>query len=137
MYKSECTRRSELQFRTFSTSFDSEWFLYFLICDMLKQPCIEKNLLLPTTTVCRHILVNDLRGREVGEKMTRCAIEGIGVKKMLFYEWRTFWITRNKFLDRLMLPIYICVLKVRNAVKSYSRHIHLKLKHCWWWMWLV
>ena len=53
---------------------------------MLKQPCIEKNLLLPSTTVCRHILVNDLRGREVGEKMTRCAIEGMGVKKMLFYE---------------------------------------------------
>lgn len=130
MYKSECTRRSELQFRTFSTSFDIEWFLYFLICHMLKQPCIEKNRLLLSITVCRHILVNDTRGREVGEKMSRCAIEGMGIKKILFYEWRTFWITGNKFLDRLMLPVYICLLKVRNTVKSHSRHIHLKLTHC-------
>ena len=130
MYKNECTLRSELQFRTFSTSFDIEWFLYFLICDMLKQPFIEKNRLLLSITVCRHILVNDTRGREVGEKMSRCAIEGMGIKKILFYEWRTFWITRNKFLDRLMLPVYICLLKVRNTVNSHSRHIHLKLTHC-------
>ena len=53
---------------------------------MLKQPFIEKNRLLLSITVCRYILVNDTRGREVGEKMSWCATEGMGIKKILFYE---------------------------------------------------
>ena len=42
------------------------------------------------------------------------------VKKFYFGKWNTFWMIPNK-IPRLMLPIYICLLKVAN-IEQMSAH---------------
>ena len=66
---------------------------------MPKKLYIDKNVFLCHAIVC-HFLINDTDERE-----SKNAI----LQSDVLFEWLLI-----RFLDRLMLPIYICLLKVRN-----------------------
>ena len=70
------------------------YILWYVIC--LKSHIEIKNIFLCHAIVC-HFLINDT---DV-------------VKKFYFGKWHPFWMIPNK-IPRLMLPSYICLLKVAN-----------------------
>ena len=82
MCKRECTHMLKLHFLTFSTSFDVTWYAQASIYRE-KSPSIS----------CHNVLLfHSIRGRGLEKKRqsVTCRREG---QKMLFCEWRTFWMT--------------------------------------------
>ena len=82
------------------------YILWYMIC--LKSHIEIKNIFLCHAIVC-HFLIND-----TDERGSKNAI----LQSDVLFEWPLI-----KFLDRLMLPIYICLLKVKNIEQMRARWV--------------